>query len=73
MEIKAKRHEEQQRELDEGEENSVRNHSQKMGFSSSESFSVTLFFPLNISIALTVLLYNEVCLFIKSRDIFCLH
>lgn len=32
MEIKAKRHEEQQRELEEEEENSVRNYPQKLDF-----------------------------------------
>lgn len=37
MEIKAKRHEEQQRELEEEEENSVRNYPQKLDFFFSES------------------------------------
>lgn len=74
MEIKAKRHEEQQRELEEEEENSVRNYPQKVDFFFLPShFSINLgFFSLNMSIAL-ILLCKEMCLFIKFQNIFCLH
>lgn len=47
MEIKAKRHEEQQRELEEEEENSVRNYPQKIDFFSSESFFYNFFLYIN--------------------------
>lgn len=55
MEIKAKRHEEQQRELEEEEENSVRNYPQRFDFFLLSNFSIIFFF---ISIALTVSLYK---------------
>ena len=58
MEIKAKRHEEQQRELEEEEENSVRNYPKKVNLF-LRIFSRISFFSLNILIALSVLLYKR--------------